>query len=71
MSKTKQVSSESAYGSLNESLLIPANLYNWITLVLQGLIMHPKSFSNRRLHLLVTNQHLLKMNHDKLRILML
>lgn len=70
MSKTKQVSSESAYGSLYESLLTRAPSHNWITVVIQGLIMHRKEFSNRLLHLLVSNQHNL-VNHDKLRILML
>jgi len=42
MSKTKQVVSESAYGSLQESSFTRAPTYNWITVVIQGLIMHPR-----------------------------
>ena len=38
MSKTKQVSSESAYGSLYESSLTLVTTNNWITVVIQGLI---------------------------------
>jgi hypothetical protein len=57
MSKTKQVTSESAYGSLYELSLTPATTHKWITFVIQGLIMHPKWSSNRPLHLLVSNQH--------------
>jgi len=36
MSKTKQVTSSSAYGSLYESLLTRAPTHNWITVVFKG-----------------------------------
>ena len=39
MSKTKQVVSESAYGSLNEPSPPREQSNNWITVVIQGLIM--------------------------------
>ena len=44
MSKTKQVFSESAYGSLQESWLILALFHNRITVVIQGLSVHQRSF---------------------------
>ena len=58
MSKTKQVVSESAYGSLQESSFTRAPSYNWITVVIQGLIMRQKELRKEFLHLLASNQHL-------------